>query len=234
MNAPPSDTPFGPLNASPSRGDHIAARIEGIDFLVLAERALFWQEKGMLIIADLHLGKSDIFRRHGIPVPHEVQRQDLQRLHRILQKWKPQELVILGDFVHGRFLGEETVTYWQALRHANGQTRFTLTRGNHDVHLTSEALLLDAVHSELAFGQVVLSHEPLSPASRDFVLNIHGHIHPAWRVPALGRKLPCLAYAAPYLNLPAFSEFSGSGPLHAPPQKTWIFPGEGVSPIALY
>lgn len=225
---------FTPLQASPSPQDHVAASIAGIEFLVLAERALFWPQESLLIIADLHLGKSDIFRRRGIAVPLEVQRQDLLRLHHILQKWQPQELVILGDFVHGRFIGEDSLRMWQALRSANMKTRFSLTRGNHDRYLQTETLLLDAVHSNLACHQVLLSHEPIDEGAHHFALNIHGHIHPALRLPQLRQKLPCLAYAAPHLNLPAFSEFTGSGPFDVQPQHAWLFAGDDIAPIAVF
>lgn len=224
----PADPPLAPPAAP------VAADIAGIRLLILAERALFWPDESLLVIADLHLGKSDIFRRHGIAVPHAVQRQDLQRLHRVLRQWRPRELVILGDFVHGCFLGEETLELWQALRHANATTRFILTRGNHDAHLKSEALLLDAVHERLQRQQVLLTHEPVIEQAPDFRLNIHGHIHPALRVAQLGRKLPCLAYAPPYLNLPAFSEFTGSGPFYREPRHAWLFPDSESPPIALF
>ena len=75
---------FSPIQVSPSPQDHVAASIAGMEFLVLAERALFWPQESLLIIADLHLGKSDIFRRRGVAVPLEVQRQDLLRLHQVL------------------------------------------------------------------------------------------------------------------------------------------------------
>ena len=34
-----------------------------------ADRALYWPARGRLLIADLHLGKGDVFRRAGIAVP---------------------------------------------------------------------------------------------------------------------------------------------------------------------
>lgn len=225
---------FSPIQLSPSPQDHVAASIAGMEFLVLAERALFWPQESMLIIADLHLGKSDIFRRRGVAVPLEVQRQDLLRLHQILQKWQPQELVILGDFVHGRFIGEDTFQLWQNLRRANLKTRFMLTRGNHDRYLQTEDLLLDDVQTHLPRHQVLLSHEPLGAGVRHFSLNIHGHVHPAMRVPQMRKRLPCLAYSAPYLNLPAFSEFTGSGPMAVQPLHAWVFADDGQAPVAVY
>ncbi len=222
------------LGADPQARRFVAAHIAGIEFFVLAGRALLWPQESLLMIADLHLGKSDVFRRHGIAVPQEVQRQDVQRLHRLLQQWKPRELVILGDLVHGRLLGYETVLLWQRLRDANADTRFVLMRGNHDAHLPSATSLVDATHAHIKRHQVLLSHEAVPGESHPFALNIHGHIHPALRVPQLRRTLPCLAYAPPYLMVPAFSEFTGAGPMRSDIRHAWLFPDPETRPVAYF
>ena len=47
---------------------------------LLGARALYWPARDALLIADLHLGKADLFRRSGIGLPSGGTSDDLQRL----------------------------------------------------------------------------------------------------------------------------------------------------------
>src|SRR3569623_749217 len=38
-------------------------------FELLPQRAIFWKKEKMLLLADMHLGKVNHFRRSGIPAP---------------------------------------------------------------------------------------------------------------------------------------------------------------------
>ena len=46
---------------------------------LLPERCIFWRETGILILADLHLGKAAHLRHHGMPVPEGNTADDLTR-----------------------------------------------------------------------------------------------------------------------------------------------------------
>ena len=65
-------------------------------FIMSAERTLFWENESMLIIADLHVGKTGHFRRAGIGIPQQVYKDDL---HRLLSQilFKAERLVIVQD-----------------------------------------------------------------------------------------------------------------------------------------
>ena len=41
--------------------------------------AIYWEEKKMLLIADVHLGKVAHFRKHGAPVPANAAFQNLEK-----------------------------------------------------------------------------------------------------------------------------------------------------------
>ncbi|HXH01105.1 MAG TPA: hypothetical protein VNI56_02790, partial [Xanthomonadaceae bacterium] len=65
--------------AAESRCLHVVD-IAGERFELLGERALHWPRRQRLLIADLHLGKADLFRRAGIGLPRGGTSRDLQRL----------------------------------------------------------------------------------------------------------------------------------------------------------
>lgn len=182
----------------------------------------------MLLIADVHLGKADTFRKFGISVPQHVQDSDLTRLKQLLLQLTPKRCVILGDFVHGRVIGSGTAENWNALVSSNLGTQFELILGNHDRSFQADLLSLSSIHSHLFLENVFLSHEPVTfkALPSRCTLNIHGHIHAAVQIDDGRRKIPALAFTPPYLCMPAFSEFTAGVQLNSHYQKIWVFSPE--------
>ena len=67
---------------------------------LLPERCAFWQEAGVLLLADLHLGKAAHLRHHGMAIPEGHTADDLTRLSRVLHRTQAREVIICGDFFH--------------------------------------------------------------------------------------------------------------------------------------
>jgi uncharacterized protein len=61
-----------------------------------AERCLYWEQQSILILSDLHFGKTGHFRKSGIAVPQEVYKEDLHRLFEQIQYFQPKEIIITG------------------------------------------------------------------------------------------------------------------------------------------
>ena len=202
---------------------------------VWPQRALYWPAQDCVLIADLHLGKADTLRQFGIAVPQQVQRSDLQRLSNLLTAVRPQRCLILGDLVHGRIVGAETASLWNALLQAHPATRFELILGNHDRAFQPGLLQLHAVHTVLQLAQVWLSHEPLARKSLSAPgsLNVHGHLHSAIRLEGSRSKLPALVHQAPYLSLPAFSEFTAGVTPQGACQGIWVFASDASSVLRM-
>ena len=76
----------------------ILHKIHGQNLWLSAHRSLFWEEKKALIVSDLHFGKTGHFRKWEIGVPQNVYKEDLQRLVSLLHYFKPQKLIVVGDF----------------------------------------------------------------------------------------------------------------------------------------
>ena len=69
---------------------------------LLAEHAVFLEASGVLVVSDLHLGKSATFRNRGIPVPEGDTRHDLERVGMLVEKCGARCLVVAGDLFHAR------------------------------------------------------------------------------------------------------------------------------------
>lgn len=195
--------------------------IAGQDFVVCAERALYWKNLKALLVADVHLGKSDIFRISGIAVPQAVQYEDIERLDRLLSRLQPERLIVLGDMVHGRYLADETLDLWKALRSKHSGTRFILTQGNHDRFSGTSQTLVDDILPDLVINNIILSHDHAKSDLYD--LNIMGHIHPIYRDRIFKKALPAMVLKDKLLILPAFSEFTAGVKCNSSTDQVWVF-----------
>jgi DNA ligase-associated metallophosphoesterase len=178
-------------------------------FRLLPQKAIYWEEKECLIVSDMHVGKSAFFRKNGIPVSGELQRNDLVKLLNLIESTQCKRLLINGDLVHESYNAE-----WDdfnALMDMFPDMKKELIIGNHDKSLQglhSGIALIDNVHVEDGFCFV---HEPSETLSEAYFY-FFGHLHPAVSLKGKGRqrlRLPCFLQADNQLFMPAFSDFTG-------------------------
>ena len=175
---------------------------------LLPDKAIHWAAQRTLIIADLHLGKAMHFRRAGIPVPQAVEQLNLQRLHDLLERTRPKEVLLLGDLFHSDH--NSSWGDFVALRQYHGSAHFTLVSGNHDVLDMAHYAHADLhVVPFLDHGPFHFTHQPTEHATR---FNLAGHIHPGNRLVGKARQtiqLPCFFFGEQGGVLPAFGGFTG-------------------------
>lgn len=180
------------------------------------EKAVWWPDQRILLIADLHLGKEATFRRHGLAVPEGATAKTLMRASDLIAHHKPTRTIILGDLFHARTsLSTLVVSSFAEFLNRHSGTEFTLVKGNHDIHTGTlpAAWDLEVVDPPLTIASVMLTHYPQPPAAGS-ELTIAGHLHPAARLRgdfSHAGKLPCFALSdEKCLTLPAFGEFVGT------------------------
>jgi DNA ligase-associated metallophosphoesterase len=216
----------------------LAPEIEfgGARLVLLAERAAYLPEAGVLLVADAHFGKAVSFRRLGVPVPEGTTAGNLRRLSAALAATGARRLVFLGDLLHcarGRAAGTlDEVARWRA---AHAGLEIDLVRGNHDRRAGDPPPQWHTrVHDEpLALGALLLAHEPLPAPPGRAVLA--GHLHPAVVVGARAverLRLPCFHFRASLGVLPAFGEFTGMHVVRpAPGDRLFAIAGDVVRPL---
>ena len=179
---------------------------------LLPQRAAFDPDRGLLLVADAHIGKAVSFRRLGVPVPHGTTGEALARLDELLAATQARHLVFLGDFLHSpRSHAASTLDQVAAWRDRHGERVMTLVRGNHDERAGDPpaSLRIAVVDGPLVIGPWALQHHP-QPVPGAYALA--GHVHPGivLRGRALGRlRLPCFHFGAQVGVLPAFGPFTG-------------------------
>ncbi|WP_315817487.1 ligase-associated DNA damage response endonuclease PdeM [Paraflavitalea speifideaquila] len=184
-------------------------------FWLSPERCVFWEEEKALILSDLHFGKSGHFRKHGIPVPQTVYKNDLQRLVSQLQYFQPKQLIVVGDLFHSH--ENKELELFKRWRHDFAHLSIRLVRGNHDIlhdqwyqqaaiEVIEDSLCL---HTHFHFIHDLLP-EQMNGAGKQYYFS--GHLHPGIRVNGLGKQslsFPCFYFTKTFCVLPAFGQFTG-------------------------
>ena len=195
--------------------DHCVVELAGERLWLLAQKAVYWPARKMLVIADIHFGKAASFRALGVPVPRGTTTQNLLALDALLAAHDCEEIVFLGDFLHARAAhAPATVAAMLAWRHRHPRLRLTVVRGNHDLHAGDPATALgihmaDEPHT---VGHLSFCHHPETPAPGHVLA---GHVHPVFHLRATatglrgGLRLPCFLLGAARTVLPSFGAFTG-------------------------
>lgn len=168
--------------------------------------ALWWADRRILTVADLHLGKPDRMARQGGPLlpPYDAA-ETLTRLSDVIEALRPATVICLGDSFDDPTAAEtlDSATSETVVRLAAGR-RWIWIAGNHDpgpVDLTGE-------HRE-EFRQDGLTFRHIADPGRG--PDISGHHHPKAILQARGRRIArrCFARDASRLILPAFGAYTG-------------------------
>ncbi len=173
---------------------------------------MYWQQQNAIIVSDLHFGKTGHFRKHGIAVPQDIFKEDIQRLVTIISHYKPQQLLVVGDLFHSHANKEmELFSKW---RHDFSQLHFHLIKGNHDILEDSWYLQnkITVHHECLMLDQFCFVHDPNEAVATNGRYVFSGHIHPGVTVNGAGKqslRFPCFYFGETYAVLPAFSRFTG-------------------------
>jgi DNA ligase-associated metallophosphoesterase len=186
----------------------ITRQIKEQTFVFHPSGALFWSERKMLLIADVHLGKVMHFRKAGIAVPAGSISKNFRQLESVAEFFRPEVICFLGDLFHSDINTEWTFFENWAI---NAEAEIVLVAGNHDIISPKKYCELGIkIFSEIVWGDFLLTHHP---TIREDLFNFSGHIHPAVRLHGVGRQsltLRCFFHRPDQLILPAFGEFTGN------------------------
>ena len=205
--------------------DRLTIVVAGEPVELLGDRALYWPARQRLLIADLHLGKGDVFRQAGIALPSGGTAADLSRLAALIARTRASSLWILGDLLHGHLTDTAWRQPWEQFRAAHADLAIALVSGNHDRAVRGAGLDIERLPDRVSDGRFMLSHAPPDgnkrprgdqpPDERQVDetgqggFGICGHLHPVVRVPGFRGRFPAFVVHDDHLVLPAFSLFTG-------------------------
>jgi len=186
--------------------------IDGNSAELLPERALFITSARALVVADLHIGKSESYRRFGVPAVDGIDEETLTRLGRAAMRAGARVIVVVGDLTHSAVgIGEAEMQRFAEFRE-RCSLPIRLVEGNHDrgVGTLPPEWMVDRVRGDFALGGVRFEHEP--PAAAAAAWTVSGHLHPMLSVARGTRSVEAPAFvvdrARRTIVLPAFSKFT--------------------------
>lgn len=210
--------------------------VAGTTLLLLADKAAYWPQQKVMLIADVHFGKAAAYRALGQPVPRGTTAANLKRLDKLLAEYECRQMIFLGDFLHApKSHAAATLAAIGAWRNRHAQLNCLLIRGNHDLHAGDppEFLNIEIVSEPYILAPFALRHTP-APHPAYHVLA--GHLHPAFHLQGKGRqrlRLPCFSCDAGMTLLPAFGDFTGGMSIaNAAGRRIFVTQGNGVWPIS--
>lgn len=186
----------------------------GQTLYLLPQKAIYWAETSTLIVADIHIGKVNHFRKAGIAVPQAVSDTDYTKLEFILSSFSISRVLILGDLFHS-YYNDSTITFSAWVKKFPA-IEFILIKGNHDVlhddfYISASLKVYKETFTQYPF---IFSHIPLTQTSTYY--NLSGHLHPAVKLEGKAKQslvLPCYYFGEKNGILPAFSNFTGKATL---------------------
>lgn len=186
----------------------ILRHIDGEDFIFDCRRVIYWPRRRILIAADLHWGKTQYLRSHGIGISDRVFDADLERLSEIYHQYDFKTFLVLGDLIHHEKAMTKGVVEKIAKFRNDFPFELVLIKGNHDRFSEFPPSWGIVEESYLPIDDFFFSHE-YQPKRKEF--QFAGHVHPMFRL-RLGHdelRLPSFILGEDFCLLPAFSHLTG-------------------------
>lgn len=185
--------------------DHVAFRFQDAALHALPTGALHWPDQSLLVVSDLHLGKSArLSAVGGAQLPPYESRETLLRLETALGATGAQRVICLGDSFdapHVEHALPEQDRLW--LTRLMAGRDWTWIEGNHD---PGPVALGGAHRAEMRLDGLAFRHIASTGQGE-----VSGHYHPRARLSVRGRMMsrPCFLLDESRLILPAFGAYTG-------------------------
>jgi DNA ligase-associated metallophosphoesterase len=187
--------------------------IAGETLCLTPHRAIYWEKHSALLVSDCHLGKTGHFRKEGIAVPGQVYKEDLARLFHLIQFFRANRVIVVGDLFHSR--DNKELDLFRKWRKDLNTVEVHLVRGNHDILEDQWYQSTDiTVHEGVwTYDNLAFTHHPPQEGENFPQYLFTGHLHPSITMVGVGKqslRLPCFYFGKQHAILPAFGRFTGT------------------------
>lgn len=147
------------------------------------DKTLFFPEKGILVIGDMHIGYEHMMIQSGILTPQTRLQEIIDELtniiHEIKRSYKLNKIIFIGDIKHSfKFEYHEKINFREILEFLNQQVKeIIFIKGNHDtIDYSYEHQLQDFyIEDDIAF----IHGDKSFPELEKVKTIVMGHLHPS-------------------------------------------------------
>jgi DNA ligase-associated metallophosphoesterase len=193
----------------------VTLRGEPVD--LRGDRTVYWPRERALVVADVHVGRTESLRGDGVSLPDGAMFDDVVRLSAAIEDSGAERLIVIGDFIHDAQGLTPVVREFVAKWRRTVPCTFDLVIGNHDRRVNELPAEWHVTRHDpfLGIPPLAFSHDDRIVAHHTLV----GHVHPAVRLSGKGDgvKVPCFVLAADAVVLPAFSSLAGGAVVSVAP-----------------
>lgn len=187
--------------------------LAGAPLVALGSGALYWPERNLLCVSDLHLGKAERRARRGeAPLPPYETQDTLARLQKDLVETQASTVICLGDSFDDRAAADalpDAAKIWISTLQAG--RNWIWIEGNHDP-------------GPVDMGGTHLAELPLPPLTFTHIARhgqsgeISGHYHPKTTLHMRGRTItrPAFLVDVDRVIMPAYGTYTGGLRSNAP------------------
>lgn len=217
--------------------------LEGMAGIILdANRVLYFEDLKMLVLSDLHLGKSGYFQKMGSAIPSHHHAADLARLSQLIEQYQAKEILINGDLFHAELTKDVPLfsSWLEKLKMQVEDISFRLIRGNHDVKTPAyyKSLGFDEVDDFYLKNDFGFIHDP---ADKELLLKspnpprilVYGHVHAGMQIRGKAKqKVRKAAFVIDQTDslteiyLPAFGTLTGIKTMNAQKKRSFYLIAE--------
>ena len=197
------------------------------EFYALPNSSLYWKRLNIIIIADLHLGKSISFAKQKQFLPPYDTKETLEKLFNCINEFKPSKLIIVGDLLHDKFSFQSFHdSDLNNLNNSTKKTEFIWVKGNHDsdVEINGFTKVLD-----YKVDDIIFNHIPIKTTN----YQICGHYHPKVKILHRGKSIYKVAFVHndKVLILPSFGTLTGGLNINQEPLKKLLGKNINIFPV---
>ena len=174
-------------------------------FQISNEGILFWFDKQIAIISDLHLEKGSSYGQSGQFLPPYDSEETLKKLSKGIKNQNIKKVILLGDTFHDENafnrMSEKAFFLFKSLI-KKYEVIFIL--GNHE-----DKLKIDNINflNEYVIDDIHFIHQALQKS----IFQISGHFHPVATIKSSIKKITvkCLLHTNNHIILPSFGTYTG-------------------------
>ncbi len=197
------------------------------EFYAYPNSALYWKRLNIVIIADLHLGKSISFAKKKQFLPPYDTKETLVKLFSCINEFEPSKLIIVGDLLHDILSVQSFQDKdYQNFNNYTKKTEFIWVKGNHDtnIEINGFSKVLDYKIEEIIFN-----HIPIKTTN----FQICGHYHPKAIISHRGKSIykSSFVHNDKLLILPSFGTLTGGLNINQDPLRNLLGKSVKIFPV---